>query len=67
MQTFNSLLEQELHKLIDEEIESLRDNLEVNTYDEIGQFKYVMGKVAGLKLASELVSQATSKADQSNR
>jgi len=67
MQTFNSLLEQELKKLIDEEIESLRDNLEVNTYDEIGQFKYVMGKVAGLKLASELVSQAVSKADQSNR
>jgi hypothetical protein len=67
MQTFNSLLEQELKKLIDEEIESLRDNLEVNTYDEIGQFKYVMGKVAGLKLAAELVSQAVSKADQSNR
>ena len=67
MQTFNGLLEQELKKLIDEEIESLRDNLEVNTYDEIGQFKYVMGKVAGLKLAAELVSQAVSKADQSNR
>lgn len=67
MQTFNSLLEQELRKLIQEEIEGLRDNLEVNTYNEIGQFKYVMGKVAGLKLAAELVSQAVSKADQSNR
>jgi hypothetical protein len=67
MQTFNSLLEQELKKLIQDEIESLRDNLEVNTYNEVGQFKYVMGKVAGLKLATELVSQAVKKADQSNR
>jgi hypothetical protein len=67
MQTFNSLLEQELKKLIQDEIEGLRDNLEVNTYNEVGQFKYVMGKVAGLKLATELVSQAVKKADQSNR
>jgi hypothetical protein len=67
MQTFNSLLEQELKKLIQDEIEGLRDNLEVNTYNEVGQFKYVMGKVAGLKLAAELVSQAVKKADQSNR
>lgn len=67
MQTFNSLLEQEMKKLIHEEIEGLRDALEVNTYDEIGQFKYVMGKIAGLKLAIELTSQAAKKADQSNR
>jgi hypothetical protein len=67
MQTFNGLMEQELKKLIFEEIEGLRDNLEVNSYDEVGQFKYAMGKIAGLKLAVELVGQATSKADQSNR
>ena len=67
MQTFNGLLEQEFKRLIHEELEGLRDLLEVNTYSEIGQFRYVMGKVAGLKLAIDLLSQAVSKADQSNR
>lgn len=67
MQTFDSLLMQEFKKLVREESEDLRDMLENNTYEEIGQFKYVMGKLAGLRSAVELLSQASAKADQSNR
>lgn len=68
MQTFNSLFEHELLKLIDEEINELRNRLEVNTYLEIGQFKYVMGQISALRnVQKELIEMAKKAADQSNR
>ena len=68
MQTFNSLFEHELLKVIDQEIEELRNRLETNTYSEIGQFKYVMGQISALRnVQKELIGMAKEAADQSNR
>jgi hypothetical protein len=68
MQTFNSLFEHELMKIIDEEIGELRNRLEVNTYSEIGQFRYVMGQISALRnVQNELIGIAKKAADQSNR
>lgn len=68
MQTFNTLFEHELKKVVDKRIESLRDNLESNTYEDIGQFKYVMGQISALRdLARYLIDEAKEASDQRNR
>jgi len=68
MQTYSSLFEHELKKLIEEEIEKARDRLEINTYEDMGQFKYVMGQISAYRmLLSEIVPLAAEKAEQRNR
>lgn len=67
MQTFDSLMERELVKIVNKKIEALKDQLSVNTYDTVGQFKYVMGQIAGLQQIGEMLQEAKELADQSNR
>jgi hypothetical protein len=67
MQTFNTLFETELRKAIERRIDDLRLNLEVNSYSEIGQFKYVMGQINALRSVDELIEEARKASDQSNR
>lgn len=68
MQTYSSLFEHELRKLIAEEIEKARDKLEINTYEDVGQFKYVMGQISAYKmLLSDLMQLAAENAEQRNR
>jgi|LakMenEpi03Aug12_release.lakeMendotaPanAssembly.Ray.scaffolds.fasta_scaffold2311533_1 hypothetical protein len=60
--------EQVLDKIIEQRIDILRDNLEINSYEDLAQFKYVMGQIAGLRLVkSELIPEAKELADQRNR
>lgn len=68
MQRFDTIFEHELRKAIDRYIESLRDQLETNTYEDVGQFKYVMGKIAAMRFVVDtLVDEAKETADQRNR
>lgn len=68
MQTFNDLFEHQLKKLIERTIEDMRDQLEVNSYEDMGQFKYVMGKIAAYRnVVNYLIDEAKEAADQRNR
>lgn len=67
MQTQQSLFELELKKLINSEIERLKETLSFNTFSEIGQFKYIMGEIAGLKSIEDLAEEARRKSEQQNR
>jgi hypothetical protein len=60
--------EQMLDKIVEQRIDNLRDNLEINNYEEVGQFKFVMGQIAALRLVkTELIPEAKELADQRNR
>ena len=67
MQTFDSLMEKNLMKLVDTEIERLKNMLSANTYETVGEFKYIMGKIAALRSIEEMVDDAKKLSDQSNR
>jgi hypothetical protein len=67
MQTFDSLMEKNLMKLVDTEIERLKNQLSANTYETVGEFKYIMGKIAALRSIEEMVDDAKKISDQSNR
>jgi hypothetical protein len=67
MQTFDSLMEKNLIKLVDTEIERLKNQLSANTYETVGEFKYIMGKIAALRSIEEMVDDAKQQSDQSNR
>lgn len=58
------LFEHELNKLVQERIGSLKDNLAFNAFEEMGQFKFVMGQIAGLVELKELIDEAKSKVDK---
>lgn len=64
MITNAQLFEYELTKLVAEQIDRLKDNLAVNTYEEIGQFKYVMGQIAAFSSLQDLIDEAKQKADK---
>jgi len=67
MQTQQSLFENELKKLIGVEIERVKEALAFNNFAEIGQFKYYMGVIAGLKTIEGFADEARAKSDQRNR
>jgi hypothetical protein len=67
MQTFDSLMEKNLMKSVDTEIERLKTQLSVNTYETVGEFKYIMGKIAALHSIEEMIDDAKRQSDQSNR
>lgn len=60
--------EQMLDKIVEQRIDNLRDSLEINNYEDVGQFKFVMGQLAALRLVkTELIPEAKELADQRNR
>jgi|DEB19_MinimDraft_3_1074340.scaffolds.fasta_scaffold21770_2 hypothetical protein len=68
MLTNAALFERELGKLIEETINDLRGQLEINNYETVGEFRYVMGRIAALRsVMEELVPLAKDYADQRNR
>jgi hypothetical protein len=60
-------MEKNLIKLVDTEIERLKNQLSANTYETVGEFKYIMGKIAALRSIEEMVDDAKKLSDQSNR
>jgi len=64
MITNAQLFEYELTKLVAEQIDRLKDNLAVNNYQEVGQFKYIMGMIAALSSLQDLIDEAKQKTDK---
>lgn len=68
MLTNAALFERELGKLIEETINDLRGQLEINNYESVADFKYVMGRIAALRsVMDDLVPIARDNAEQRNR
>jgi hypothetical protein len=68
MQTLSSIWETELRKLIAARIDALRDQLEANGYETVGEFRHVMGQISALRLMeTDLIDEAGKRADQRNR
>lgn len=68
MLTNIALFEQMLERIVEQRIDNLRDNLEINSYEDVAQFKFVMGQIAALRLVkTELIPEAKELADQRNR
>ena len=67
MQTFSTLFDRELNRIIEEEINRLKNLLSHNTYERVDEFRYAMGKIAAYENMSSLIEEAKKSADQSNR
>lgn len=68
MLTNLAYFESQLDKIVEERIENLRDSLEINNYEDVGQFKFVMGQLAALRLVKyELIPDAKERTDQRSR
>jgi len=64
MITNANLFEHELKKLVAEQIDRLKDNMAVNNYEEVGQFKYLMGQIAALSSLQDLIDEAKQRSDR---
>ena len=67
MITNAQLFEYELNKLVKEQIERWKDSLAFNSYEEIGQFKFVMGQIAAFVELEELIAEAKKLTNDRNR
>jgi CRISPR/Cas system type I-B associated protein Csh2 (Cas7 group RAMP superfamily) len=67
MQTIDTVFKRELKRLITHRILDLKDNLSVNSYESVADFKYLMGKIAALNDMEEMIEIAQEAADQRNR
>jgi len=67
MLTQAAQFEIELLRVIDREIDRLKDQLALNNFEEIGSFKYIMGQIAALKNMEDVIEEAKEKSAQRNR
>lgn len=64
MQTFSNVFIYELEILIKEEIERLRDSLEVSPVDSVDRTDHIRGRIAALRGMDDLINEAAKKADR---
>ena len=67
MQTVDTVFQRELKKLVANRILDLKDNLALNAYESVAEFKYLMGKIAALIDLADMMEAAQDAADQRNR
>jgi hypothetical protein len=68
MQTIGSLFQQQLEKIVESEIERLKDNLSTSVSAGIDFIRIEQGKISALRwLMSEAMSSAQESAEQRNR
>ena len=67
MQTIDTVFQRELKRLIAHRILDLKDNLSVNSYENVADFKYLMGKIAALNDMDDMIEIAQDASDQRNR
>jgi hypothetical protein len=67
MQTIDTVFQRELKKLIATRILDLKDNLAMNSYESVAEFKYLMGKIAALTDMADMMDAAQEASDQRNR
>jgi len=57
-QTYASFYEHELRKLIEIEIENVKQNMSFGSIQSFEDYRHACGKIAGLRLAIELMAEA---------
>ena len=67
MQTIDTVFQRELKRLIAHRILDLKDNLSVNSFENVADFKYLMGKIAALNDMEDMIEIAQDASDQRNR
>jgi hypothetical protein len=67
MQTYNTLFQHELEKIIQREIERLRDALEQQPVDIVDRTPHLRGQITALRSMADLIDEASENADQRNR
>jgi hypothetical protein len=67
MQTIDTVFQRELKKLIATRILDLKDNLAMNSYESVAEFKFLMGKIAALTDMADMMDAAQEASDQRNR
>jgi len=67
MLTQSTQFQIELERLVQAEIEMLKEHLSTNLFEQVGQFRYVMGQIASLRSLSEMFDHAKELASQRNR
>ena len=67
MQTIDTVFQRELKHLIAHRILDLKDNLSVNSYENVADFKYLMGKIAALNDMEDMIEIAQEASEQRNR
>jgi len=64
MQTYSTTFIYELEILIKEEIERLRDSLEMSPVEGIDRTDYFRGQIASFRGMSDLINEAAKRADR---
>lgn len=59
-QTYAAFYEHELKKLIEIEIENMKQTMSLGTTPSFEDYRHACGKIAGLRLAIELMAEAES-------
>jgi hypothetical protein len=67
MQTIDTVFQRELKRLIATRILDLKDNLAMNSYESVAEFKFLMGKIAALTDMADMMDAAQEASDQRNR
>ena len=60
-------LQIEISRIIEREIERLKDQLASNVFEDVASFKYVMGQISAFRQMEDLIDEAVQKSDQRNR
>jgi hypothetical protein len=60
-------LQVEFLRVVDREIDRLKDQLASNVFEDVASFKYVMGQISALRQMEDLIDEAIQKSDQRNR
>lgn len=64
MQTINHLFQRELVRLIEEEVERLKDMLSMGNVGAFDEYRLVVGKIAGLRTALDYMAEANSNVER---
>lgn len=67
MLTQTTQFEIELKKLISIEVDRLKEQLAVNVFEDVAQFRFIMGQIAALRSMDDLISEARQRSDQRSR
>lgn len=67
MLTQATQLQTEFLRIVDREIDRLKDQLAANVFEDVASFKYVMGQISALRMMEDLIDEAIQKSDQRNR
>jgi hypothetical protein len=67
MQTIDTVFQRELKRLIAHRILELKDTLSFNSYENVADFKYLMGKIAALNDMEDMIVIAQDASEQRNR